>query len=86
VLGPIELAVFKANFDRTRDWADVEAMVAAETLDVDTVREHLQRLLGADDPRLARLDEAVRRGAASAASGEQRGDGGDRRQHHDAER
>ena len=37
VLGPIELAVFKVMFDRTRDWADVEAMLGAGTLDLDAV-------------------------------------------------
>ena len=61
VLGPVELAVFKAMFDRTRDWADIEAMLAAQTLDVDAVREHLAAMLGESDVRLARLDEAVRR-------------------------
>ena len=65
VLGPIELAVFKAVFDRTRDWADIEAMVTAETLDVAAVRKHLTELLGEDDERLARLDEAVVRGDAA---------------------
>lgn len=64
VLGPVELAVFKAVFDRTRDWADIEAMVVAETLDVDAVRAHLAELLGPDDERLARLAEAVRRADA----------------------
>lgn len=63
VLGPTELAVFKAMFDRTRDWADVEAMVAAGTLDVGEVRETLRALLPADDQRFARLEEARRRGA-----------------------
>lgn len=61
VLGPVELAVFKAMFDRTRDWADIEAMLAAETLDVDAVRAHLTAMVGKSDPRFARLDEAVRR-------------------------
>jgi hypothetical protein len=61
VLGPIELAVFKAMFDRTRDWADIEEMVAAGTLDVDAVRDALQSMLGEDDWRFARLDEAERR-------------------------
>ena len=61
VLGPVELAVFKAMFDRTRDLADIEAMLAAQTLDVDAVREHLAAMLGEYDVRLARLDEAVRR-------------------------
>jgi hypothetical protein len=61
VLGPIELAVFKAMFDRTKDWADIEAMIAANTLDVDAVRKVLHDMLGSSDPRLDRLDEAERR-------------------------
>ena len=32
-----DLAVFKAYFDRTRDWADLEEMIAAGTLDVEAV-------------------------------------------------
>jgi hypothetical protein len=55
VLGPIELAVFKAMFDRTKDWADIEAMIAAGTLDVAATREALAAMVDADDPRLARL-------------------------------
>lgn len=65
VLGPVELAVFKAVFDRTRDWADIEAMLAAETLDLDAVRSHLGGLLGPRGERLERLAEADRRAAAS---------------------
>lgn len=64
ILGPVELAVFKVVFDRTRDWADIEAMLAAETLDIDAVRSHLVELLG-DDDRTGRLDEAARRADAS---------------------
>ncbi len=64
VLGPVELAVFKAVFNRTRDWADIEAMVVAETLDVDAVGAHLAELLGPDDERLTRLAEAARRADA----------------------
>lgn len=41
VLGPAELAVFKVRYDRTRDWADIEAMIAAGTLDLNAVREAL---------------------------------------------
>ncbi|MEJ7891037.1 MAG: hypothetical protein WKF94_00155 [Solirubrobacteraceae bacterium] len=62
VLGPIELAVFKAMFDRTKDWADIEAMLAADALDVEAVTRELISMVGADDPRLARL-------AAAAAAG-----------------
>lgn len=61
VLGPEELAVFKAMFDRTRDWADIEAMLAAETLDLDAVRATLRTLFSEDDRRFARLDESLRR-------------------------
>ena len=61
VLGPVELAVFKAMFDRTRDWADIEAMAAAGTLDADAVRDELERLAGSTDERIARLEEALRR-------------------------
>jgi hypothetical protein len=61
VLGPVELAVFKAMFDRTRDWADIEAMLSAETLDVDAVEETLRTLLPDGDERFARLRDAVAR-------------------------
>ena len=65
VLGPVELAVFKAMFDRTRDWADIEAMLSAQTLDVDEVRVKLLELAGDPDERLARFDEAIRRADAA---------------------
>lgn len=67
VLGPIELAIFKAMFDRTRDWADIEAMFAAETVDGDAVRAGLRGMLDHDDPRFARLEEALRRARATIA-------------------
>jgi len=55
VLGPVELAVFKVMFDRTQDWADLEAMAAAGTLDLDAVEMHIRSLLDANDPRIERL-------------------------------
>jgi hypothetical protein len=67
ILGPIELTVFKVIFDRTRHWADVEAMVAASTVDLDAVRGTLASMLEPGDPRFDRLTEAVRR-AGSALS------------------
>jgi hypothetical protein len=60
VLGPVELAVFKVMFDRTRDWADIEAMVERGTLDVDAVRAALGTMLDAGDERFGRLDRAAR--------------------------
>lgn len=50
-----DLAVFKAFFNRTKDWADLEEMAAAGTLDVDRVVGVIVRHLGADDDRIARL-------------------------------
>jgi hypothetical protein len=66
VLGPVELAIFKAMFDRTKDWADVEAMLVAQTLDADDVHRGLALMLDPDDPRFARLDEAVRQAGRDA--------------------
>jgi hypothetical protein len=68
VLGPVELAVFKAMFDRTRDWADIEAMAAAGNLDVDAVRDELEALIGKEDRRIARLQEALRRATTDTES------------------
>lgn len=55
VLGPVELAVFKAAFDRTKDWADIEAMVAAGALDHAAALAVLVEVVGADDHRVTRL-------------------------------
>ena len=54
-LGCHDLAVFKAFFNRTKDWADLEAMVAAGSLDVSAVAGVLAGLLGADDDRIEHL-------------------------------
>ena len=67
ILGPVELAVFKVMFDRTRDWADIEAMLAANTVDIDAVRATLAALVASDDHRYARLTEALRRADAGVS-------------------
>ncbi len=54
-LGCEDLAVFKAFFNRTKDWADLEAMYEAGTLDVAAVAGVLASFLGGDDERIARL-------------------------------
>jgi hypothetical protein len=54
-----DLAVFKAFFDRTKDWADLEAMHEAGTLDADAVLGVLTRYLGGDDHRIERLRQLV---------------------------
>jgi hypothetical protein len=55
VLDADHLAVFKAFFNRTKDWADIEAMVEAGSLHRDVVLGWVGQLLGTDDPRMARL-------------------------------
>lgn len=50
-----DLAVFKAFYNRTRDWADLEEMDAAGTLDHEAVLGVLVRYLGGEDQRVARL-------------------------------
>lgn len=50
-----DLAVFKAFFNRTKDWADLEEMSEAGTLDVDRVVGVLVRYLGPADDRIDRL-------------------------------
>jgi hypothetical protein len=50
-----DLAVFKAFFNRTKDWADLEAMAENGRLDFEAVAGVLVAYLGPDDPRLRRL-------------------------------
>lgn len=50
-----DLAVFKAFFDRTKDWADLEEMYAANTIEIDRVVAVIARYLGADDTRVEKL-------------------------------
>jgi hypothetical protein len=58
ILGPEHLAVCKAMFDRPKDWLDIEQMlVATSPLDLEEIREWLERMVGKDDPRMGRLIE-----------------------------
>ena len=52
-----DIAVFKAFFGRTKDWADLEEMLAAGTLDVNRVIAVLIEYSGIDDPRVRKLDK-----------------------------
>jgi hypothetical protein len=54
VLSAEDLAVFKAMFDRGKDWVDIATMVESHSIDVEAAADRLQRLLG-DDPRVGRL-------------------------------
>jgi len=55
VLGCTALAVFKVIFNRTRDWADVEAMLEVDAFDRSAVVGWVVRLFGPGDPRITRL-------------------------------
>lgn len=59
-LACVDLAVFKAFFNRNKDWVDLEEMQVAGTLDVNEVAEILARHLGPDDERITRLRTLAR--------------------------
>ena len=50
-----DLAVFKAFFNRRKDWADIEEMLRAGRLDVPYVTGILSEYLGPDDERIGEL-------------------------------
>lgn len=54
-----DLAVFKAFFNRTKDWADLEEMYSAGTLDISRVQATLISYLGADDERIVQLGKVA---------------------------
>jgi hypothetical protein len=54
-----DVAVFKAFFNRSKDWVDIEEMVVAGTLDADVTLGALVRYLGADDERIERLRDLI---------------------------
>ena len=54
VLSAEDLAVFKAMFDRSKDWVDIATMVESNSIDVEVAADRLGALLG-DDPRVERL-------------------------------
>jgi hypothetical protein len=60
VLGPVELVLFKALFDRPKDWVDIATVVDAGAVAPDRVREELVALVGHDDPRVGRWDALTR--------------------------
>jgi hypothetical protein len=70
VLSCTDLAVFKVVFNRTRDWADLEAMIGADSVDRDEALRWLRDALGSDagpvrrfaalEPQEDRSSEALR--------------------------
>lgn len=68
VLCAEDLVVFKAIFDREKDWRDIDELVfaMADALDASYVRDWAGRILGADDPRARRLEKALAGGPPGA--------------------
>ena len=54
VLAPEDLAVFKAMFDRPKDWVDIATMAECGTVDLGEAARRLAVVLG-DDDRVRRL-------------------------------
>ena len=55
-----DIAVFKAFFDRPKDWVDLAEMASANTLDFESVVGVLALHLGGDDPRIDKLRTMAR--------------------------
>jgi hypothetical protein len=53
------VVVFKALFNRTRHWADIEAVLEVDTVDRSQALGWVERLVGPDDPIATRLAALV---------------------------
>lgn len=63
VLDCASLAIFKAFFDRTRDWADLEEIALAAPEDIEAAAKTISDLVGPEDPAAQRLRELAVPGA-----------------------
>ena len=59
VLDCASLAIFKAFFDRTKDWADMEAIAQATPEDIDIAAATIAELVGPEDPAVKRLESLI---------------------------
>ncbi len=66
VLDCVSLAIFKAFFDRTKDWADLEAIAQATPEDIDAAATTIAELIGPDDPAARRLESLIPPDAGSS--------------------
>jgi hypothetical protein len=57
VVGCTALAVFKALLSRTKDWADIEEMVAMGELNLADARAWVAQIVGPEAPAVARMSE-----------------------------
>jgi hypothetical protein len=68
VLSCTDLAVFKVVFNRTRDWADLEAMIEANSVDRDDAHGWLRDVLGSDAGPVQRFETLEPHDDATAES------------------
>ena len=59
ILDCTSLAIFKAFFDRTKDWADMEAIAQATPEGIDAAAAKIAELVGEDDPAVRRLESLI---------------------------
>lgn len=55
VLDCASLVIFKAFFDRTKDWADLEAIAIATPEDIEGAAATIAKTVGEDDPAVEKL-------------------------------
>ncbi len=55
VMQATDLMVFKALFDRSKDWVDIESLAESGAGDVDEAARWIGEIVGADDERVERL-------------------------------
>jgi hypothetical protein len=60
VLDCASLAIFKAFFDRTKDWADLEAVAQATPEDIESAAATISELVGPGDPAVRRLETLLK--------------------------
>lgn len=59
ILSATDLTVFKALFDRPKDWVDIADMFAYGGVETEAARQWLVRLLGPGDARVTHFDALV---------------------------
>jgi len=69
IISATHLAVFKALFNRGRDWPDIEAMLAAGSVDAEAALGWVARLVGPDSGPFARLETLVEATAPGEGTG-----------------
>jgi len=68
VIDGADLVVCKAMFDRSKDWADIEAIAVDGRTDLGRARSWIYDLVGPDALQLERLDSVIKERSASRAS------------------